>query len=112
MRIPTETPIVVVVNNGWAESEGVKSFIHPESSVVRGSNSILLGKIPDLESPPGLWLEQLRRKDDKKPPHTILIPWSEIVTVVIGPGAVERSAIGFNLEGSIKDKSSDDPDAR
>ena len=99
MKIPADAAVIVAVYNDWADSEGVKPFLHPESSLLRGGSRILLGKIPDSQSPVGLWLEPLRRKDDKKQPNTILIPWSQIITVVIGPGAEEqKSAIGFKLD--------------
>jgi hypothetical protein len=96
MRIPPDASVAVVISNDWANSEGVKSFIHAESSVIRGDTRILLGKILD-QTGVGLWVEQLRRKDDKKKPNTVLIPWSQIITIAIGPGAEEQRkvALGF-----------------
>jgi len=66
---------------------------------IRGSDDshIILAKILDADSPFGLWIEiDWRGQGSELEKRSFLIPWAEVLTIVIGKSVQEESKkIGF-----------------
>ena len=112
MQIDKGTSAVVTVRLQWANLIGVRALLrqkynpHREIPVeIQGSDDshIIYAKILDAESPFGLWIEiEWSIAQDGKAPAlekvSFLIPWAEVLTIVIGKDVQEESKrmkIGF-----------------
>jgi hypothetical protein len=94
------------VRRHWANLAGVRAFLRQKDGANRelgGSDDsyLITAKILDAESPMGLWIEiQWRVQGPELETKCFLIPWNEVLTIVIGKGVEEqsqeiRNRIGF-----------------
>ena len=102
MNIAKGTSAAITVTHRWANLFGVRAFLrqkeNPEDEIRgRDDSHIITAKIIDSEDSVGLWIEiDWRTRDDKLEKRKLLIPWREILTIVIGKGVEEESRkIGF-----------------
>jgi hypothetical protein len=109
MQIDKGSAVAVVVKRAWANLHGVRMFLHENPlAEIRGvdESHILFAKVLDAENSKGLWIEVDRRKtrqDSGVEQFRILIPWSEVVALVVGKefsSAIRQEArrIGFTGE--------------
>lgn len=110
MKIDKGASVAVIVRRSWANLAGVRVFLrhnaNPEREI-RGSDDshIITAKMLDSEDPNGLWVElstEKQRKDPGEKKASFFIPWSEVLTVVVGEDfspAIREEArkIGFDL---------------
>ena len=103
--------MVVVVNRKWANLHGVRMFLRQNDNPqqdIRGvdESHIVFAKVLDSEDARGLWIElntDRHREDPSVERFSLLIPWSQVLTVVIakefGPAIREEARkIGFTTE--------------
>jgi hypothetical protein len=92
MKIEKGASVAVVVRRSWANLVGVRVFlrhnISPEREI-RGSDDshIITAKMLDSEDRNGLWIElntEENRKDAAVKRASFFIPWSEVLSVVVG----------------------------
>jgi hypothetical protein len=111
MQIDKELNVAVVVKRAWANLHAVKMFFRPEETTrldIRGvdESHIIFAKVLDCENATGVWIEVEPRKqteDSRMQQFRILIPWSEVLAVVVGKEfspAIRQEArkIGFTGE--------------
>jgi hypothetical protein len=91
MIIDKDTTAAVVVNRNWANLHGVRIFLrehdHPEREIRGDDSHIVFAKVLDHDDPKGLWIElntAKHREDSTVKRRSFLIPWSQVVTVVVG----------------------------
>jgi hypothetical protein len=91
MQIAKDASIAVVVKRTWANLHGVKMFLRPHENPqaeIRGidDSHILFATVLDSDDARGLWIEltaNQQQQDSAGEPFSLLVPWSEILTVVI-----------------------------
>ena len=110
MRLDKDASIAVVVKRTWANLHGVKMFLRPEGpqTEIRGvdESHILFTTVLDSEDARGVWIELAANKpkqDSAVERFSLLIPWSEILTIVVAKqfsAAIRQEArkIGFTGE--------------
>jgi hypothetical protein len=109
MQIDKDASVAVIVKRSWANLYGVRLFLNENSQAeMRGvdESHILFVKVLDAEDARGVWIETARRKqaeDSAAQPFRLLIPWSEVLSLVIGKEfspAIRQEArkIGFTGE--------------
>jgi len=109
MQVDKGSTVAVVVKRSWANLHGVRMFLHENSqSEIRGvdESHILFAKVLDAEDFRGVWIEIERRnrKDDSGAERfQMLIPWSEVLALVVGKefsSSIRQEArrIGFTGE--------------
>ena len=108
MRLDKDASIAVVVKRTWANLHGVKMFLRPldnPQAEIRGvdESHILFATVLDSEDERGVWIELAANKpkqDSAVERFSLLIPWSEILTIVVAKqfsAAIRQEArkIGF-----------------
>ena len=109
MQIDKGSTVAVVVKRAWANLHGVRLFLHENpQGEIRGvdESHILFAKVLDAEDSKGVWIEIERRKpkeDAGVEQFQILIPWSEVLALVVGnefSSSIRQEArrIGFTGE--------------
>lgn len=109
MRIDEHSSVAVIVKRSWANLHGVRMFLYENRhEEVRGvdESHILFAKVVDGEDAAGLWIEVHTDKDTEDrslDPIKMLIPWSEVLTIVVAEQfspAIRQEArrIGFTGE--------------
>lgn len=110
MQLDKDASIAVVVKRTWANLHGVKMFLRPEGpqTEIRGvdESHILFATVLDSEDQRGVWIELAANKSKKGSTmerFTLLVPWSEILTIVVSKqfsAAIRQEArkIGFTGE--------------
>jgi hypothetical protein len=111
MQIDKGASVAVVVNRTWANLHGVKMFLrlhdHPLTEI-RGvdESHILFATVLDSDDVRGIWIEpnsDKQNQDSAGERFKLLIPWSQVLTVVIADSfspAIHQEArrIGFTGE--------------
>jgi len=87
MEIKKDTSIAVVVNKTWANLYGVRMFLR-DGNEIKGSHDtshIVLGRVLNSTDPYGLWITNTgqREADPAVKIKGIMIPWNQILTVVL-----------------------------
>jgi hypothetical protein len=102
MHVEKRTSAAIVVSHHWANLVGVRAFLRQKDDPHReiraqDDSHVILAKIVDSEDPVGLWIEiEWRKQDGNLEKRTFLIPWREVLTIVIGACVEEESrTIGF-----------------
>jgi hypothetical protein len=109
MQISKDASIAVVVKRAWANLHGVKMFLRQnETPEIRGvdDSHIVFAKVLDSEDLRGVWIElsaEEQTKDSATAPFRLLIPWSQVLTIVLADKfspAIRQEArkIGFTGE--------------
>jgi len=110
MKIDKGANVAVVVNRTWVNLHGVKMFLRPPEGShtdIRGvdESHILFAKVLDAEGAIGVWIEAHsdKQKEDAREPVRMLIPWSQVLTIVVAAQfspAIRQEArrIGFTEE--------------
>ena len=86
MKIDKGTSVAVVINRHWANLQGVRMFLRPEKDIGGADEShVVFARMLDSEDRNGLWIEVTKRKEDSTAKKfSFLIPWGQILSVVIG----------------------------
>jgi hypothetical protein len=88
MNIPKDASVAVVVNRNWANLQGVRMFLRPEKKIEGTDEShVIFARVLDSEDEHGLWIELNTAKQEEDAAvkrFQFLIPWSQIVTIVVG----------------------------
>jgi hypothetical protein len=86
MKIDKGTSVAVVINRHWANLQGVRMFLRPEKDIGGADEShVVFATMLDSEDRNGLWIEVTKRKEDSTVKRfSFLIPWSQILSVVVG----------------------------
>ena len=90
MQIDKSSAVAVVVKRTWANLHGVRMFLHENPlAEIRGvdESHVIFAKVLDAEDSKGVWIEIERRKpteDSAAEQFHILIPWSEVLALVVG----------------------------
>src|SRR5215472_11605067 len=109
MQIDEDSSVAVIVKRAWANLYGVRLFLHENPiTEIRGvdESHVLFAKVLDAEDARGVWIEVARRKraeDSTTEQFRIMIPWSEVLALVVGKEfspAIRQEArkIGFTGE--------------
>jgi hypothetical protein len=110
MQIDKGASIAVVVKRMWVNLHGVKMFVRPDESPqteIRGvdESHILFATVLDADDARGIWIELTadKNKPEAEARISLLVPWSEVLTIVIArqfSAAVRQEArkIGFTGE--------------
>ena len=110
MWIDKGASVAVVVKRTWANLHGVRMFLRQSESSqpeIRGvdDSHIIFAKVLNSEDPKGVWIETTEKhtKDPGTDQFRLLIPWSEILTIVTAAKfsqAIRQEArkIGFTEE--------------
>ena len=109
MQIDKDSTVAVIVKRTWANLHGVRMFLHGNPLAdIRGvdESHILFTKVLDADDARGVWIEIDRQKptqDSAVEQFRILIPWSEVLALVVGKefsSAIRQEArrIGFTGE--------------
>jgi hypothetical protein len=111
MQIDKGASVAVVVRRTWANLHGIKMFLrqrdNPQTEI-RGvdESHILFATVLDADDARGVWIELTPDKqepDSATGPVSLLIPWSQVLTIVIADqfsAAIRQEArkIGFAWE--------------
>jgi hypothetical protein len=86
MKIDKGTSVAVVINRHWANLQGVRMFLRPEKDIGGADEShVVFARMLDSEDRNGLWIELTKNKEDSTVKSlSFLIPWSQILSVVVG----------------------------
>jgi hypothetical protein len=109
MQIDKDASVAVIVKRSWANLYGVRLFLNESPQAeMRGvdESHILFANVLDAEDARGVWIEVARRKrtdNSGAAQFRILIPWSEVLALVVGKEfspAIRQEArkIGFTGE--------------
>jgi hypothetical protein len=91
MQMGKGASVAVVLNRDWANLNGVRLFLrrnqNPDQEI-RGEDisHIVFAKVLDSEDSRGLWIElntDQHQKDSTVKRFSFLVPWSQILTVVV-----------------------------
>jgi hypothetical protein len=111
MQIDKGASIAVVVRRTWANLHGIKMFLrqhdNPQTEI-RGvdESHILFATVLDADDTRGVWIEltpDKQQPDSVTGPVSLLIPWSQVLTIVIADqfsASIRQEArkIGFTGE--------------
>jgi hypothetical protein len=88
MKIDKGTSVAVVINRHWANLQGVRMFLRPEKDIGGADEShVVFARMLDSEDRNGLWIElntAKHKEDSTVKRFSFLIPWSQILSVVVG----------------------------
>jgi hypothetical protein len=113
MQIDEGACVAVVLNRDWANLQGVRLFLRQNDTPAReirgpDESHIVFAKVLDSGDARGLWIElntDRHRKDSTVKRFSFLVPWSQVLTIVIAeefsPAIREEARkIGFTAEAS------------
>jgi hypothetical protein len=88
MKIKKNASVAVVVSRTWANLQGIKRFIREVPlNEVRGPDDshAIFARVLDADDDRGFWIELDTERDRKDPAEKqmIMIPWGEILAVVV-----------------------------
>lgn len=87
MELRQNTSVAVIVKRGWVNSGGVRMFVCERQEIPKQSDShVILARVSDGGDERGLWVELNRGQREADPSVRlmgIMIPWSEVLGVVI-----------------------------
>ena len=86
MKIDKGASVAVVINRHWTNLQGVRMFLRPEKDIGGADEShVVFARMLDSEDRNGLWIELTKNKEDSTVKRfSFLIPWSQILSVVVG----------------------------
>ena len=91
MQIDKGAAVAIAVNRSWANLHGVRMFLrrgdNPQREV-RGvdDSHVIFARVLDAGDAQGVWIELAPDKTGKDPamlPFKLLIPWSQVLTIVL-----------------------------
>ena len=87
MDIKKDTDVAVVVSKDWANLFGVRMFLRDGNEIGESHDGshIILAAVLESTDPYGLWITNSKQKkeDPKAKVKGIMIPWGQILTVVV-----------------------------
>jgi hypothetical protein len=113
MQIKKGASVAVVVNRAWANLHGVRIFLREGQAPgleIRGidQSHIVFADVLDADDSKGLWIELNSGRHQEDPAvkrYSFLVPWGQILTVVISEDfspAIREEArkIGFAADSN------------
>lgn len=92
MNVDKGASAAIAIRRDWANLRAIRLFLrqhdNPEREI-RGTDDghLVFAKILDSEDPHGLWIElntEKHREDSTVKRYSLLVPWSEVLAIVIG----------------------------
>ena len=113
MQIDKDASVAVVVKRTWANLHGVRMFLRrhegPQAEI-RGvdDSHVLFATVLDANDPHGVWIDiaaDRQNEDSAAERFSLLVPWSEILTVVAAEqfsSAMRHEARKIGFTGEIE----------
>jgi hypothetical protein len=113
MQIDKGASIAVVVRRTWANLHGIKMFLrqheNPQTEI-RGvdESHILFATILDSDDARGVWIQltpDKKQADSGTGPVSLLIPWSQLLTIVIADqfsASIRQEARKIGFTGEVE----------
>lgn len=87
MQIEKNTNVAVVVNKSWANLYGVRALLRDGRTLSENSDAshMIFARVLDSRDEHGLWITNTGQQegDPNVKVKAIMIPWSQILTIVI-----------------------------